>query len=113
MNAFLCIMDGNSPEGQALLKQYQEAIKETEVALKEEVKDALDNAEKKANKKTQHLESLVRMLFLQKSERFCITDEEMIVLNLYLDFVNLIKVLHLIVKQLIFPPLICLQFMAT
>ena len=76
MNAFLCIMDGNSPEGQALLKQYQEAIKETEVALKEEVKDALDNAEKKANKKTQHLESLVRMLFLQKSERFCITDEE-------------------------------------
>ena len=76
MKAFLEIMDGNSPEGQALLKQYQMAIRESEAALKEEVKDALDNAEKKANKKTQHLESLVRMLFLQKSERFVLTDEE-------------------------------------
>ena len=76
MKAFLEIMDGNSPEGQALLKQYQVAIRESETALKEEVKDALDNAEKKANKKTQHLESLVRMLFLQKSERFVLTDEE-------------------------------------
>ena len=69
MKAFLEIMDGNSPEGQALLKQYQEAVKESEASLKEEVKEVLDNAEKKANKKTQHLESLVRMLFLQKSER--------------------------------------------
>ena len=76
MKAFLEIMDGNSPEGQALLKQYQVAIRESETALKEEVKDALDNAEKKANKKTKHLESLVRMLFLQKSERFVLTDEE-------------------------------------
>ena len=76
MNAFLEIMDGNSPEGQALLKQYQEAVKESEASLKEEVKEVLDNAEKKANKKTQHLESLVRMLFLQKSERFVLTDAE-------------------------------------
>lgn len=76
MKAFLEIMDGNSPEGQALLKQYQEAVKESEASLKEEVKEVLDNAEKKANKKTQHLESLVRMLFLQKSERFVLTDAE-------------------------------------
>ena len=40
------------------------------------MKEALDNAEKKANKKAQHIESLVRMLFLQKSERFILTDEE-------------------------------------
>ena len=76
MKAFLEIMDGNSPEGQALLKQYREAAREAEATLKEEVKEALDNAEKKANKKAQHIESLVRMLFLQKSERFILTDEE-------------------------------------
>ena len=76
MKAFLEIMDGNSPEGQDLLKQYQVAIRESETALKEEVKEVLDNAEKKANKKTQHLESLVRMLFQQKSERFVLSDEE-------------------------------------
>ena len=76
MKAFLQIMDGNSPEGQALLKQYREAAREAEATLKEEVKEALDNAEKKANKKAQHIESLVRMLFLQKSERFILTDEE-------------------------------------
>lgn len=64
MKAFLQIMDGNSPEGQALLKQYREAAREAEATLKEEVKEALDNAEKKANKKAQHIESLVRMLFL-------------------------------------------------
>ena len=40
------------------------------------MKEALDNAENKANKKAQHIESLVRMLFLQKSERFILTDEE-------------------------------------
>ena len=76
MKAFLQIMDGNSPEGQALLKQYREAAREAEATLKEEVKEALDNAEKKANKKAQHIESLVRMLFLQKSERLILTDEE-------------------------------------
>ena len=76
MKAFLQIMDGNSPEGQALLKQYREAAREAEATLKEEVKEALDKAEKKANRKAQHIESLVRMLFLQKSERFILTDEE-------------------------------------
>ena len=76
MKAFLEIMDGHSPEGQALLGQYREAAREAEATLKEEVKEALDNAEKKANKKAQHIESLVRMLFLQKSERFILTDEE-------------------------------------
>ena len=45
MKAFLQIMDGNSPEGQALLKQYREAAREAEATLKEEVKEALDNAE--------------------------------------------------------------------
>ena len=76
MEAFLKIMDGNSPEGRALLLRYREAAKEAETALKEEVKDALDKAEKKAGKKAQHIESLVRMLFLQKSERFILTEEE-------------------------------------
>ena len=76
MKAFLEIMDGHSPEGQALLGQYREAAREVEATLKEEVKEALDKAEKKANRKAQHIESLVRMLFLQKSERFILTDEE-------------------------------------
>ena len=76
MKAFLEIMDGHSPEGQALLRQYREAAREAEATLKEEVKEALAKAEKKANKKAQHIESLVRMLFLQKSERFILTDEE-------------------------------------
>ena len=76
MKAFLKIMDGNSPDGQALLRQYQEAAKEAEAVLKEEVKEALDTAEQKAGRKAQHIESLVRMLFLQKSERFILTDEE-------------------------------------
>lgn len=76
MKAFLKIMDGNSPEGQALLRQYQEAAKEAEAVLKEAVKEALDTAEQKAGRKAQHIESLVRMLFLQKSERFILTDEE-------------------------------------
>ena len=76
MKAFLEIMDGHSPEGQALLGQYREAAREAEATLKEEVKEALDKAEKKANRKAQHIESLVRMLFLQKSERFILTDEE-------------------------------------
>ena len=67
MKAFLKIMDGHSPEGQALLRQYREAAREAEATLKEEVKEALAKAEKKANKKAQHIESLVRMLFLQKS----------------------------------------------
>lgn len=74
--SFIEIMSGNSTEGQALLKQYQEAAKEAEAALKEELKEAYENAEKKAGKKAQHIESLVRMLFLQKSERFTLTDEE-------------------------------------
>lgn len=49
--SFIEIISGNSTEGQALLKQYQEAAKEAEAALKEELKEAYENAEKKAGKK--------------------------------------------------------------
>lgn len=76
IKAFIEMTEGNIPEGQTLLKQYQDAAKETEATLKEELKEALDKAEKKAGKKSQHIDSLVRMLFTQKSERFIITEEE-------------------------------------
>lgn len=51
-------------------------VKETEAVLEKELKEALARAEKKADKKSQHIESLVRMIFAQKSERFIITEEE-------------------------------------
>lgn len=76
IKAFVKMTEGNIPEGQTLLKQYQDAAKEAEATLKEELKEALGKAEKKAVKKSQHIASLVRMLFTQKSERFIITEEE-------------------------------------
>ena len=76
IKAFVKMTEGNIPEGQTLLKQYQDAAKEAEATLKEELKEALGKAEKKAVKKSQHIDSLVRMLFTQKSERFIITEEE-------------------------------------
>ena len=76
IKAFIEMTEGNIPEGQTLLKQYQDAAKEAEANLKEELKVALDKAEKKAGKKSQHIESLVRMLFTQKSERFIMKEEE-------------------------------------
>ena len=76
IKSFIKMTEGNVPEGQTLLKQYQNAAKEAEATLKEELKEALDKAEKKAVKKSQHIDSLVRMLFTQKSERFIITEEE-------------------------------------
>lgn len=75
IKAFVKMTEGNIPEGQTLLKQYQDAAKEAEATLKEELKEALGKAEKKAVKKSQHIDSLVRMLFTQKSERFIITEE--------------------------------------
>lgn len=76
MQAFVALGDKDSSKGQELLQQYQQAAKETQVALTEEIKEKLDKVEANNKSKSDQIASLVRMIFVQKRERVVFSDEE-------------------------------------
>ena len=76
LQAFIAVVDKDSSKGQELLAKYRQKAEETQTLLKEEIKEKLDKAEAKSKAKTDHVVSLVRMLFAQKSERIVFTPEQ-------------------------------------
>lgn len=76
MQAFVALGDKDSSKGQELLQQYQQAAKETQAALTEEIKGKLDKVEANNKSKSDQVASLVRMIFVQKRERVVFSDEE-------------------------------------
>ena len=76
LQAFMAVMDKGSDKGQELLEKYRKAAQETQEALKEDIKEKLDKAEAKNKAKTDHIASLVRMIFTQKRERIVFTPEQ-------------------------------------
>ena len=67
LQAFIAVVDNDSSKGQELLAKYRQKAEETQTLLKEEIKEKLDKAEAKNKAKTDHVVSLVRMLFTPKS----------------------------------------------
>ena len=76
LQAFIAVVDNDSSKGQELLAKYRQKAEETQTLLKEEIKEKLDKAEAKSKAKTDHVVSLVRMLFTPKSERIVFTPEQ-------------------------------------
>ena len=76
LQAFMAVMDKGSDKGQELLEKYRQAAQETQQALAEDIKEKLDKAEAKNKAKTDHIASLVRMIFTQKRERIVFTPEQ-------------------------------------
>ena len=76
LQAFIAVVDNDSSKGRELLVKYRQKAEETQTLLKEEIKEKLDKAEAKNKAKTDHVVSLVRMLFTQKSERIVFTPDQ-------------------------------------
>lgn len=76
MQAFIALGNKDSSKGQELLQKYQLAAKEAHESLTDEIKDKLAKVEAKSKSKTEHIASLVRMIFTQKRERVVFSKEE-------------------------------------
>jgi len=76
VNALVATVNGDTAEGEACVRQLQEKMPEARRVMEEEVREALDRAEKKGVRQAHHIAELVRMLFTRKSEKTEISEEE-------------------------------------
>lgn len=80
LQLFVSVVNGKRSDAEALLAKYQAAASEAKAALTKEVQQKLDKAAQKGINKTNHIANLVRMLFLQKRERFVVSEEDRVTL---------------------------------
>ncbi len=76
MQAFIALGDKESAKGQELLQRYQQAAKDAQEALSDEIKEKLDKVEANNKSKSDQIASLVRMIFTQKRERVVFSKNE-------------------------------------
>lgn len=76
VNALAAAIEGNAEEGEACMQRLRDKMPEARKVLEDEVREALNKAEKKGARQTHHITELVRMLFTRKSERVELGEEE-------------------------------------
>ena len=69
LEAFTAAVEGDAARGEACVEKMREKAPEAVRVMEEELREALDKAEKKGVRQAQHMAELVRMLFTRKSER--------------------------------------------
>ena len=100
-------LEGSGAEAEAELERFREKLPEVRRVLEEEMREALEKAEKKGVRQAQHIAELVRMVFTRKSERVRLDEEnretliESVVKSLGLTEVKKreVKEAHRIIKE--------------
>ena len=74
LGAFAAAVEGDMAKGEDCVRQMREKAPEAVRVMEEEMREALDRAEKKGVKQANHIAELVRMIFARKSEKVTIDD---------------------------------------